>query len=68
MSVIDNLLNQLTDRQKKIFVVALREVIKDPPGVGGCGQYLGNIAPLIFATDDEKLKALKLLNEWEATQ
>lgn len=68
MSLIDNLLNQLTNRQKEDFVIALRETVKDPPGVGGCGEYLGSLVPLIFATDNEKLKALKLLNEWEVPQ
>lgn len=63
MDTIDRALRGLTDDERETYCVALREVV-GKPGVGGYGQYLGSMAPVIFATDEQRLEALRRTNEW----
>jgi hypothetical protein len=65
MNFIDTLLQELSEDDRGIYISALREVVKSP-GVGGMGEYLGSLVPLVFATDEEKIKAIKLMNDWKA--
>lgn len=61
---IDKILQALPEELRDDYVCALRDTVKNPPGVGGYGQYLGSLAPLVFATRDEKVEALEKLNRW----
>jgi hypothetical protein len=63
VSLIDELLDSMCDDDKEAYIVALREVVKSP-GVGGAGEYIGSLVPLVFASDEEKFEALKKLNKW----
>lgn len=62
MSVIDKVLQVMDSAERETYICYLREVVKDAPGIGGYGQYLGSIAPLIFATEDEKAEALRRMS------
>jgi hypothetical protein len=63
MSTIDQVLQSLNENGRETYVSYLREVVKDGPGIGGYGQYLGSIAPMIFATEAEKAEALRQMSE-----
>lgn len=65
MSIVDKALQALDDREREEYIEWLREVVGGP-GVGGHGQYLGSLAPLIFATDKQKTEALRMMSEKSA--
>lgn len=62
MTVIDRLLSALDDGDRETYVCYLREVVGEP-GVGGYGQYLGSLVPIIFASDEQKLEALRRMSQ-----
>jgi hypothetical protein len=63
MSTIDKVLQSLNKDERETYVCYLREIVKDGPGIGGYGQYLGSITPMIFATESEKAEALRKMSE-----
>lgn len=63
MSTIDKALQALSKNEQETYVSYLREIVKDGPGIGGYGQYLGSIATMIFATEAEKAEALRQMSE-----
>ena len=63
MSTIDKALQALDKNEQETYISYLREIVKDGPGIGGYGQYLGSIAPMIFATEAEKSEALRQMSE-----
>jgi len=65
MSTIDKVLQALDKNEQETYLCYLREIVKDGPGIGGYGQYLGSIAPMIFATEAEKAEALRQMSEQE---
>lgn len=64
MSLIDRALLALNDHEKETYVSFLREVVGGP-GVGGYGQYLGSLAPMVFATEAQKAEALRRTSEFQ---
>lgn len=64
MSIIDRALQTLNDDERGTYVSFLREVV-GAPGVGGYGQYLGSLAPLVFATDEQKAEALQRTSAYQ---
>jgi len=63
MSTIDKVLQALDKNEQETYISYLREIVKDGPGIGGYGQYLGSIVPMIFATESEKADALRQMSE-----
>jgi len=61
MTFVDKALSAFTWDERETFVAYLRDVVGSP-SIGGYGQYLGSLAPLVFATDDQKLEALRLMS------
>lgn len=67
MSIVDKCLAALNDDERDTYVCYLREVVGSP-SVGGYGQYLGSLVPIVFATDDQKTEALRRMSaEQEST-
>lgn len=64
MSVIDRVLQSLNENERETYVSFLREVVGGP-GVGGYGQYLGSLAPIVFATEAQKAEALRRTSEFQ---
>ncbi len=64
MTTIEKCLAALNDQERDTYVCYLRDVVGSP-GVGGYGQYLGSIVPLVFATDEQKLEALRQMSRAE---
>ena len=62
MSTIDKCLAALNDSERETYVCYLRDVVRSP-GVGGYGQYIGSLVPIIFATDEQKLEALRRMSQ-----
>lgn len=61
MSLIDRVLSRMEEEDQIDFVVALRGVLRIP------NDSYSNIydqTRLVFASDEDKLKAFKLLNKW----
>jgi hypothetical protein len=64
MSLIDRALLSMNNDEKETYVSFLREVVGGP-GVGGYGQHLGSLAPLVFATEAQKAEALRRTSEYQ---
>lgn len=64
MSMIDRALQTLNDNERETYVSFLRDVVGGL-SVGGYGQYLGSLAPLVFATDDQKVEALRRTSAYQ---
>lgn len=62
MSAIDKCLGALSLDERAVYICYLREVV-GAPGVGGYGQYIGSLEPLVFATDEQKLEALRRMSQ-----
>jgi hypothetical protein len=67
MSIIDKALSALDDVEREEYIEWLRDVVGGP-GVGGHGQYLGSLAPLVFATSAQKAEALSKMSEHNDNQ
>lgn len=61
MSTIDKCLGALSLDERGTYICYLREVVGSP-GIGGYGQYIGSLEPLLFATDEQKLEALRRMS------
>jgi len=61
MTIVDKALSALSKDERETYVCYLREVVGSP-GVGGYGQYLGSLEPIIFADDTQKLEALRRMS------
>lgn len=61
MSIIDKCLSAMTDEERGTYVCYLREVVGSP-SIGGSGQYLGSLVPIVFATDEQKTEALRRMS------
>lgn len=62
-NMADDMVAQIPKGMRGDYIEALRQVVKGP-GVGGSGQYLGSLEPLVFATRAQKIEAIELLNKW----
>lgn len=62
MSTIDKCLGALSLDERAVYVSYLREVVGSP-SIGGYGQYLGPLEPLVFATDEQKTEALRRMSQ-----
>lgn len=64
MSLVDKALSALSKNERETYICYLREIVGSP-GVGGSGQYLGSLEPIIFADDAQKTEALRRMSEGE---
>ena len=62
MSTIGKFLAALNNAERETYVCYLREIV-GCPGVGGYGQYLGSLVPIVFATDEQKLEAIRRMSQ-----
>ncbi len=64
MKLIDKLLSQMEEDDQEEYVVILEDVLKIPKG----GNYNPNLScrtRLFFASDEDKIKALELMNKYK---
>jgi len=64
MKLIDKLLSQMEDDEREEYVAILEDVLKIPNG-GNFNPNLYNRTRLFFASDEDRIKALELINKYK---